>query len=186
MKRTSVQVIRIHFQLKIILCSIDRKRPRSTSTGSSRDIKSTNYGFLSLPQSKDFHLDKQEKRLSSSSPWIRKDSTKISKPIDEDEHDSSSSTRPNRKSIITTRSQAAIARGLSIHRRKSSPPKKRSPVGLTSHRANTRIHRKSIEQDLELLRQAQPLDLSNRINSLDESTEKTSTPEILDLSLSSR
>lgn len=109
--------------------------------------------------------------------------------MDDDERDSSSSTRLNRKSIITTRSQAAMTRGLAadfVHRRKSSPPKKRSPVGLTSHRANTRIHRKSIEQDLELLRQAQPLDLSNRIQSLEKSTEKTSTPEILDLSLSSR
>jgi len=55
-----------------------------------------------------------------------------------------------KKSTITTRSQT-------IHRRKSSPPKKR----LVSHRPNTRISRKIIEEDLQLLRQAQPLDLSN-------------------------
>lgn len=74
-----------------------------------------------------------------------------------------------------------------VHRRKSSPPKKRPSLGLPSYRPNTRINRKNIEQDLELLRQAQPLDLSNRINSLDdESTRKNPTHDILDLSLSSR
>lgn len=132
-------------------------------------------------------LDNQEKRLSSSSPWIRKESTidsktssTISKQLDDDdddEHDGNSPARaPIRKSIITTRSQAAVARGVKndfVHRRKSSPPKKRPSVGLPSYRPNTRINRKIIEQDLELLRQAQPLDLSNRVNSLDE--EKSSS-----------
>ncbi len=104
---------------------------------------------------------------------------------DEDECDSNPSTRPIRKSIITTRSQAA-ARGIQndfVHRRKSSPPRKRLSLGLPSHRPNTRINRKIIEQDLELLRQAQPLDLSNRPLIAEESS-KTPADDILDLSLS--
>jgi hypothetical protein len=104
---------------------------------------------------------------------------------DDDECDSSPSIRPMRKSMIITRSQAA-ARGIKndfVHRRKSSPPRKRLSLDLPSHRPNTRINRKIIEQDLELLRQAQPLDLSNRPLSFEESS-KISADNILDLSLS--
>ncbi|CAM4804518.1 unnamed protein product [Rotaria magnacalcarata] len=108
---------------------------------------------------------------------------------DDDELDSSSSARPVRKSIITTRAQAA-ARSHSKSRRKSSPPKKRLSLQLPSHRPNTRINRRNIEQDLKLLRQAnvlpplsppthqQPLDLSlgpNRSSSSEETMEQTTT-----------
>ena len=139
---------------------------------------------------RNFNLDNNEKRLSSSSPWTKTSSKSnidsAKKRIDDDDEcDSNPSTRPTRKSIITTRSQAA-ARGIKnefVHRRKSSPPRKRLSLGLPSHRPNTRINRKIIEQDLELLRQAQPLDLSNRPLIAEESN-KTSTDDILDLSLS--
>ncbi|CAF0885558.1 unnamed protein product [Rotaria sordida] len=112
---------------------------------------------------------------------------------EDDEHDSNSLIRPIRKSIITTRSQAAAAAAASRNnhsknRRKSSPPKKRLSHQLTSHRPNTRINRRIIEQDLKLLRQAnvlpplspptnqQPLDLSlgpNRSSSYEEIIEQT-------------
>jgi hypothetical protein len=121
-----------------------------------------------------------------SSNLIEKQKKRIEPSLDEDDEcDSSSSlTHPIRKSIITTRSQTA-SRGMKkdfVHRRKSSPPIKRLSLGLPSHRPNTRINRKIIEQDLELLRQAQPLDLSNR-TSLPKIT-KTPADDLLDLSLS--
>ncbi|CAF4113692.1 unnamed protein product [Rotaria sp. Silwood2] len=109
---------------------------------------------------------------------------------EDDERDSSSSIRPIRKSIITTRAQAAARNNHSKNRRKSSPPKKRLSLQLPSHRPNTRINRRIIEQDLKLLRQAnvlpplspptnqQPLDLSlgpNRSSSYEEMTEQTTT-----------
>ena len=43
----------------------------------------------------------------------------------------------------------------SVHRRKSSPPKKRPVSGFSSRRANTRISRRIIEEDLQLLRQVE-------------------------------
>jgi hypothetical protein len=101
---------------------------------------------------------------------------------EDDECDSNLTARSNRKSIITTRSQTA-ARGIKndfVHRRKSSPPKKRSPLALSTHRPNTRINKKNIEQDLELLRQAQPLDLSSNKTSI----EKIPIEDVLDLSVS--
>lgn len=81
----------------------------------------------------------------------------------QDESDEPDSNLSIRKSLITTRSQTA-ARHLKnsfVHRRKSSPPKKHLSHSLLTHRPNTRINKKNIEQDLELLRQAQPLDLSS-------------------------
>lgn len=103
--------------------------------------------------------------------FFRVDEPSAGDTEEDDERDSSSLHRPIRKSIITTRAQAA-AKSHSHHRRKSSPPKKRSSIVLPSHRPNTRISRKIIEQDLKLLRQGnalaplsppsnqQPLDLS--------------------------
>ena len=105
---------------------------------------------------------------------------------EEEEDDERDSSSLKRKSIITTRAQAA-SRGFSKNRRKSSPPKKRLSLQYPSHRPNTRINRRIIEHDLKLLRQAnilpplspptnqQPLDLSlgpNRSSSYEEVIEK--------------
>jgi hypothetical protein len=151
--------------------STKRHQDHSPKTSTPNKISSK-----SNPISTSSNVDSTKKRIETSTD-------------DEDECDSSPSTRSMRKSIITTRSQTA-ARGIKndfVHRRKSSPPRKRLSLGLPSHRPNTRINRKIIEQDLELLRQAQPLDLSNRPLSFEESSPKSSKipPEdILDLSLS--
>ena len=77
----------------------------------------------------------------------------------DDERDSSSSVHSKEIDVKNT--------GIN-HRRKPSPPKKRVPLVIPSHRANTRISRRIIEQDLRLLHQSalasssdqQPLDLS--------------------------
>jgi hypothetical protein len=118
--------------------------------------------------------EKQKKRIKST------ESIEYNKD-ENDECDSSSLTSSIRKSIMTTRSQTAarIIKNDLVHRRKSSPPKKRLSLGLSTHRPNTRINKKIIEQDLELLRQGQPLDLSNQ-----RSTAKPPIEDVLDLSLS--
>ncbi len=118
--------------------------------------------------------EKQKKRIKST------ESIEYNKD-ENDECDSSSLTSSIRKSIMTTRSQTAarIIKNDLVHRRKSSPPKKRLSLGLSTHRPNTRINKKIIEQDLELLRQAQPLDLSNQ-----RSISKLPIENVLDLSLS--
>ena len=99
----------------------------------------------------------------------------ISSTDEDDECDSSSLIHP----IITIR---RIKNDI-IHRRKASSPKKHSTLILPSRRANTRISRKIIEQDLELLRQAnidqQPLDLSV-LPTFDKSD---TIEDVLDLSL---
>ena len=117
-------------------------------------------------------------------------SDKLDGPSSDDEYDSHLSIRSMRKSIITTRSQAA-ARNYSKNRRKSSPPKKRLSLQLSSHRPNTRINRRIIEQDLKLLRQGnvissstnpQPLDLSlgrNHSSSYEETIEKITNIETI-------
>jgi hypothetical protein len=91
---------------------------------------------------------------------------------EDDECDSSSLTY---RSTITTRSQTAIRNNENefLHRRKSSPPKRRLLP-------NTRINKKIIEQDLELLRKA-----TNHQQSMDLSDAKRMPIEhVLNLSLS--
>ncbi|CAF1524016.1 unnamed protein product, partial [Adineta steineri] len=72
--------------------------------------------------------------------------------IDEDDEcDSSSFIHSNYKSATGIQNRI---KNNSIHRRKSSLPRKRLSLILPTHRANTRISRKIIEQVLQLLRQA--------------------------------
>ncbi|CAF2824666.1 unnamed protein product [Rotaria sp. Silwood2] len=145
----------------------------------------------------------------------RTKSTEYNEPsIDEgDECDSSSLINSIHKSTITTRAQISRKQTIQntikkdcIQRRKFSSSKKRYSLTLPLNRPNTRINRKIIEQDLELLRQAnnnlQPLDLSlissNQSSSFKESKPKqtihtinqsikrhtkTATEDTLDLSL---
>lgn len=97
-------------------------------------------------------MEKSKKR-SDSTESIEYEPSTSQIDHDDNNHLSNNSIR---KSPISTRGNKTEH----VHRRKSSPPKKRLSLGLITHRPNTRINKKIIEQDLELLRQAQPLDLS--------------------------
>ena len=90
-----------------------------------------------------------------------------------DEDDECDSSSLINKTIISTRSQVTNRNNENeyLHRRKSSPPRKRLIP-------NTRINKKIIEQDLELLRKA----TSNQ-HSIDQ-LRKIPNEDILDLSLS--
>ncbi|CAF0891887.1 unnamed protein product [Rotaria sp. Silwood1] len=90
---------------------------------------------------------------------------------DDDERDSNSLINLIDKSTITTRTQISTKQIIQnmnkkgfVQRRKSYSSKKRYSLTLSLNRPNTRINRKIIEEDLELLRHAnnnlQPLDLS--------------------------
>ncbi|CAF1109321.1 unnamed protein product [Adineta steineri] len=101
--------------------------------------------------------------------------------IDEDDEcDSSSFIHPNCKSATGIQNRI---RNNSIHRRKSSLPRKRLSLILPTRRANTRISRKIIEQDLQLLRQANHNNQQSTNNKLIIIDTLTSTDDILDLSL---
>ncbi|CAF3399747.1 unnamed protein product [Rotaria sp. Silwood1] len=165
--------------------SNNENRSSSTSTIVT-PCPSMDHNYLLQPEKIKYSPKKRTKSTGS----IEYNEPSSGDAEEDDERDSSSSIRPIRKSIITTRAQAAARNNHSKNRRKSSPPKKRSSLQLPSHRPNTRINRRIIEQDLKLLRQAnvlpqlspptyqQPLDLSlgpNRSSSYEEIIEQTTT-----------
>ncbi|CAF3409595.1 unnamed protein product [Rotaria sp. Silwood1] len=149
------------------------KRPRSTLTSSPHQFAKGRKSTIITPCPSIDHMYLNPIEQQNNSSLKRTKSIEYKKPTidDDDERDSNSLINLIDKSTITTQTQISTKQIIQnmnkkgfVQRRKSYSSKKRYSLTLSLNRPNTRINRKIIEEDLELLRHAnnnlQPLDLS--------------------------